>query len=309
MEKHSSRSESSAQISNTRSRYSSWRDAFILMRIPFSIYLMPVFWFALSNIKTFDNWLALWIFIIIHVFLYPASNGYNSYFDRDEGSVGGLQAPPPINNELIRLVMIFDAIAIFGAWFVSPLFAIMILMYTLVSKAYSFEGIRLKKYPIISTTIVTFFQGAFTYAMVIVGLSAEVTQSTLLFAAISTVLISGSYPLTQIYQHDTDRERGDKTISLTLGIKGTFLFSAIMFAIGFSLLLLTYYQQNRWVAIGVLLITSLPIGFYFIRWMLLSWKDQDHVNFRNTMNMNAIASIGLSVAFISILILEHYLGY
>jgi 1,4-dihydroxy-2-naphthoate octaprenyltransferase len=308
MEKHSSKSESSVHLSNTRNRTSSWRDAFILMRIPFSIYLMPVFWFALSNLKTFDNWIALWIFIIIHVFLYPASNGYNSYFDKDEDSVGGLQSPPPINNELLRLVMIFDATAIFGAWFISPLFAMMILMYTLVSKAYSFEGIRLKKYPIISTTIVTFFQGAFTYAMVIVGLGAEVTYNTLLFAAISTILISGSYPLTQIYQHDSDRERGDKTISMTLGIKGTFLFSAFMFALGFALLLITYYQQTRLIAIGILLIASFPIGFYFIRWMWLSWQDEDHVNHRNTMNMNAIASLGLSAAFIGILVLEHYLG-
>ena len=33
------------------------------------------------------------IFVILHILVYPASNGYNSYMDRDEGSIGGLKNP------------------------------------------------------------------------------------------------------------------------------------------------------------------------------------------------------------------------
>jgi 1,4-dihydroxy-2-naphthoate octaprenyltransferase len=306
MENPFSRNESSAELSEPVSNAGSWRDAFVLMRIPFSVFLMPVFWFALSNVESFDSWRAFWIFIIIHIFLYPASNGYNSYFDRDESSIGGLKEPPQVGGELFRLVMLFDAIAILGAWFITPLFAMMVLVYTLVSKAYSFDRIRLKRFPVISTTVVTVFQGAFTYGMILIGLEVSIDVIDMVYAATSTLLISGSYPLTQIYQHEEDEERGDKTLSLMLGIKGTFLFSAFMFLLGFGALMTTYALTERWNAMGMIGISSAPIAYYFIRWMWLSWKDEDHVNFRNTMNMNAIASLCLSAGFILILMLEHY---
>ena len=307
MRKLSSRDNSSAQITSDREKPDAWRNALILMRIPFSIYLMPVFWFALSNVNQEINlWKAVAIFIIIHVFLYPASNGYNSYFDKDEESIGGLEKPPSVGQELYYLVLLFDATAIIGAYFISPLFATMVFIYTLVSKAYSFDKIRLKRFPILSTAVVTVFQGAFTYGMILIGLSLTIDSTQMIYAAISTFLTAGSYPLTQIYQHKEDSDRGDKTLSLKLGIKGTFIFSSIMFLAGFSGILTAYFLAEKWMDTAVLIISTAPIGFYFVRWMVLSWKDDDHVNFRNTMNMNAISSIALSVAFIVMLVVHLY---
>jgi 1,4-dihydroxy-2-naphthoate octaprenyltransferase len=54
-----------------------------LLRFPFSFFLMPVFWFAFLFVKTIHWENVLQLFIIIHVLLYPASNAYNSYMDRD----------------------------------------------------------------------------------------------------------------------------------------------------------------------------------------------------------------------------------
>lgn len=295
-------------MSETAEKTSSWRSAFVLMRIPFSVFLMPVFWFALSNAGDFEAWDAFWVFIIIHVFLYPASNGYNSYFDKDEESVGGLKSPPPVNDELFKLVMIFDGLAVFGAWLISPLFSMMALVYTMVSKAYSIDKIRLKQYPVISTTVVTVFQGAFTYGMVLIGLDEPIGETQMMYAAISTFLISGSYPLTQIYQHKEDEERGDKTLSMMLGIKGTFIFSAIMFSVGFAGLMICYFFEDRFTDMILMGLASLPIAYYFTRWMYLSWQDEDHVNHRNTMNMNAIASLSLSATFIVLMFIHHYGG-
>ncbi|MDA9267461.1 UbiA family prenyltransferase [Salibacteraceae bacterium] len=307
MAKHSSRDNSSTQISTSSEKDRAWRNALILMRIPFSVFLMPVFWFALSNSnQDFNHWTAFAVFIIIHVFMYPASNGYNSYHDKDEESIGGLENPPLVNQELFYLVMLFDATAIIGAYLISPLFAAMVFVYTMVSKAYSFDKIRLKRYPIASTVVVTVFQGAFTYGMVLIALGLPIDKTQMIYAAISTFLIAGSYPLTQIYQHKEDRERGDKTLSLKLGIKGTFIFSSFMFLLGFSGIVASYFMENKVVDIAVLIIATAPIGFYFFRWMVRSWKDDDHINFRNTMNMNAISSIALSLAFITMLVLHHF---
>lgn len=285
-----------------------WKNALVLMRIPFSIYLMPVFWFALSNVsQDFDQWKALGIFIIIHVFLYPASNGYNSYFDKDEESIGGLEKPPIVTQELFYLVLLFDATAIIGAYLIAPLFATMVFIYTMVSKAYSFDKIRLKRFPILSTAVVTVFQGAFTYGMILIGLGLPIDSTHMIYAAVSTFLIAGSYPLTQIYQHKEDASRGDKTLSLKLGVKGTFIFSSLMFAIGFSGILAMYFLEGKFLDLFILILCTLPIGFYYVRWMILSWKDDGHINFRNAMNMNAISSIALSIAFMVMLLLHRYL--
>jgi hypothetical protein len=35
------------------------------------------------------------VFVILHLLLYPASNGFNSYHDRDTGPVGGQQLLQP----------------------------------------------------------------------------------------------------------------------------------------------------------------------------------------------------------------------
>jgi hypothetical protein len=41
------------------------------------------------------------IFIILHLLVYPASNGYNSYMDRDETPIGGLKNPSTTHQAII----------------------------------------------------------------------------------------------------------------------------------------------------------------------------------------------------------------
>ncbi len=82
---------------------SSW----LHLRIPFSYFLLPVFLFSLAISPNISEKSIFWTFIIVHLFLYPASNGYNSYFDKDEQSIGGLKNPPPVNKGLYYLSVYF----------------------------------------------------------------------------------------------------------------------------------------------------------------------------------------------------------
>ena len=278
------------------------------MRIPFSVYLMPVFWFALSTVTDYSPMKAVAVFCILHLLVYPASNGYNSYHDRDESSIGGLRQPPKVTRELLHLVMLFDALAIVLSLFLSPLFAMLVSVYLLVSKAYSYRGIRLKKYPVLSTAVVTVFQGAFTFIMVQIGaglaLPEALRQPNIWYALVSTLFLCGSYPLTQIYQHAEDSRRGDKTLSLLLGIKGTFLFAALSLGLGSALLVWLYLTQDQLLHILLFLACTAPIVYFFTRWVMKSWKDPREVNFENTMRMNKVSSLCISLAFILILVLR-----
>jgi len=291
-------------------RTTNYKNALVLMRIPFSVYLMPVFWFALSTTSSFDTARALILFLILHLLVYPASNGYNSYYDRDEGSIGGLKNPPKVNRELMHLVLLFDVLAVALTLLLSPLFATLVALYLLISKAYSYEGIRLKKHPVISTFVVTFFQGAFTYVMVQVGLGLSLDRILQMpnsgFALVSTLFLYGSYPLTQIYQHEEDRRRGDHTLSLLLGIKGTYLFAAVSLLLGTALLLWLYFSTKQVHNIFIFLICTAPVVYFFSGWVLQARKDAAAVNYENTMRMNKISSLSISLAFVSMILFGAY---
>ncbi len=220
-----------------------------LLRFHFSLFLMPIYWFALSQVPEI-NWLnAIIVFIVLHVLVYPASNGYNSYMDRDETAIGGLEQPMLPTRQLYIVTVVMDSLAVLFSLFVSIYFSVGVLLYILVSRAYSYRGIRLKQYPIIGFLTVVVFQGGVTYWLVYHGcsetLATIVPWPTVIAAGL---LIGGFYPLTQIYQHDADKADGVTTISYVLGYRGTFIFTAIVYTLSFGVLALLVCKHfaNHW---------------------------------------------------------------
>jgi len=287
--------------------FAAYRRALPLLRIPFSVYLMPVFWFGLSALRDpLDVARAVGVFVVLHVLAYPASNGYNSYYDRDEGSIGGLKQPPKVSEELIHLVWLFDGLAVVGALFLGLPFALMVALYLAISKAYSYEGIRLKKYPLVSTLVVVVFQGAFTFLMTQVGVGtayADLAEpSNLLLALVSTLFLCGSYPLTQVYQHTEDRQRGDRTLSLLLGIRGTFVFAAVGLLLGATVLAFSYWQRQELRNLLIFLVATGPVVALFSSWAWQAWRNPAAADFEHTMRMNQVSSLCLSAAFITMLV-------
>ncbi|MFT4092176.1 MAG: UbiA family prenyltransferase [Niabella sp.] len=266
---------------------------------------MPVYWFALSQ-PSYIYWPhAALIFVILHLLVYPSSNGYNSYMDKDEGSIGGIAQPLPVERQLLYVTVFMDIIAL-GLCFLINLKVVMgIAVYITASRLYSYRGVRLKQYPVAGYLTVIICQGALVYHIVSVANNASLTISMILFPAIiSSLLIGGTYPLTQIYQHEQDKKDGVITLSYRLGVKGTFVFCAIVLFI--ALLLLTVYFVNTFQLKGLLLygIAMLPVGIYFTRWFLRVVKTPGQANFKNLMKMNYIASVCNSIAFIGILLIR-----
>src|ERR1700722_7503517 len=134
------------------------RSTLQLLRFHFSFFLMPVYWFALGQVGEKDIFSAIIIFIILHLLIYPASNGYNSFMDRDETSIGGLKNPSQPTRQLFYTTVTMDIIAIILSCLVSIYFLVGILAYILASRAYSYRKIRLKKYPVIGYLTVIIFQ-------------------------------------------------------------------------------------------------------------------------------------------------------
>lgn len=279
---------------------SSW----LHLRIHFSFFLLPIFLFSLAISPNLNTHRILWVFVILHFLLYPASNGYNSYFDKDEKSIGGLKNPPPVNKGLYSLSLILDGLAIILAYIkINTTFTIMVLIYGLVSKAYSHPSIRLKKHAWTSWIITGMFQGLFTFLMCYIGindfpLSATFNREIIVPALLTSVMLWANYPLTQVYQHEEDLKRGDVTLSARLGIAGTFYFAASVFTLAIGGLLLYFRFAFATKYALVFLISLLPLLIYFFYWFFLIMKSNRNADYTHTMRLNFISAICLNGFFI-----------
>lgn len=279
------------------------------LRIPFSIFLMPVFSFALSQVELI-NWIdATLVFIILHLFLYPASNGFNSFFDRDEDSIGGLEKPPKVEQDLLWISLAFDAVAVGLAFYFGWRFALMLFVYGLISKAYSWDKIRLKKLPITGWLAVGLFQGAFTYLSCTLAFNQlgfeDLLATEIWFPALLTsLLLMGSYPMTQVYQHEEDARRGDRTLSRLLGIRGTFHFTGLFF-LGANVGFFVYFQQYHSLWYFLFFQAFLfPTLVFFGWWYLRVRKNSAAADFRSTMRLNLISSVSM-IAYFTMITFYH----
>lgn len=274
-----------------------------LLRIPFSFFLSPIYFFALAQLPDIQPWKAALVFVILHFLIYPASNGYNSYMDRDTGSIGGIEHPPLPSRQLFWTTIILDTVGILLSFLISPLFAFVMLLYIGASKAYSYRGTRLKRFPITGYLVVIIFQGAVTFWLVYYGSNANET----LFVpwqgmVICALLIGGFYPLTQIYQHKQDLDDGVVTISYKLGYVGTFVFCAALYLLAWTFMAQFFIKQREGNKLLMVSIFFIPIIVYFTRWCLRVRKNSQAANFKNTMLMNWLAATCTNMAFIILLI-------
>jgi 4-hydroxybenzoate polyprenyltransferase len=130
------------------------------------------------------------------------------------------------------------------------------------------------------------------------GLPQLLQVKVLLPAILSSLFLWGSYPLTQVYQHEEDSKRGDRTLSLVLGIKGTFVFAGVFLSLSAMAYFWYFYSfhQARF-AFAFLLLLS-PVVLYFLIWTLGIWKNEQKANYQYAMLMNVISALCLNGFFI-----------
>lgn len=275
------------------------------LRFSFSLFLSPVFFFWLAEDFKTDFTTVLRLFVVLMLCLFPASNGYNSYFDRDSSSIGGLKRPPAVTEDLLFYSLLIEYIGLILAlvWW-GPLVAFLFFLYGVFSKLYSHPRIRLKRFPWVSWLIVAFFQGAVMFvAMSLASAEAQLLERSWLQkdifvkALISAVMIGCSYPMTQIYQHEEDKQRGDLTLSRHLGVRGTFVFSGGLSVLFLSLI---FFLWGFSLPFLVLLVCLLPLLIYQVYWSKIVWQDPAAADFANTHRFLLISALGINIAFLTI---------
>lgn len=283
------------------------------LRFPFSFFLLPVFLFALSQANDIHWGNTILAFLILHILIFPSSNGYNSYQDKDETSIGGLKHPPKVTRSLYYVTLAFDAIGVLTGLIISVYFSLFVFVFILMSRAYSYRKIRLKKYAVLGFLTVFIFQGGFFYLMSASAISTLspmklLTQNNLICMILSSLFLGSAYPLTQIYQHEADKKDGVISLSYKLGYKGTFIFSSILFAMA-SILLFYYLTMNHLqVEIFLFVLFIFPVVLTLTAWFNKVRRNTENANFENTMRMNIINSCCMNLYF-SVLVLNNLMSW
>jgi 1,4-dihydroxy-2-naphthoate octaprenyltransferase len=124
--------------------------------------------------------------------------------------------------------------------------------------------------------------------------------------SIASLFIGSIYPLTQIYQHESDKKDGVISISYKLGYIGTFVFSGILFSIATLLLFYYFSLKHQPIVLILFVVIILPAAYYLTAWFNKVRSNTVHANFENTMKMNMLTSICMNLYF-TILILINFL--
>ncbi len=160
--------------------------------------------------------LLLWV-----VCLNGGTLAINSAFDRDTGDIGYLDAPPPVPRGLLWFGLGLMALGQLGALLLPTGFAVAYALCAVLSYAYSMPPLRLKAVPGADWIINMVGFGTLTpYAgWAATGTVLGPVHALVLFAFCP--LFAALYPLTQFYQFEEDRARGDRTLALMLGLRAS----------------------------------------------------------------------------------------
>ena len=242
---------------------------FVHLRLHYQlVFLSPLFaWgFALGGGALSAR--AAWGFLAFHVFLYGGITAYNSYYDRDEGPVGGLRRPPPVTEPLlgfsvgVQLIGLAICVMAAGRW---SLYAVVMLRPSRTHTR-SFAGAR----PLCRS-----WSWAWGKARSASGRAGSARRATrcpaelllgMLGMAAAVLLTTGFYPLSQLYQIDEDRQRGDFTFAVTYGPRASFRFSLLCLISGGICIGLVVLERFGWRDAALALCAQLLLWWVVLRW-------------------------------------------
>ena len=178
---------------------------------------------------------ALIALVIWVVFLNGGTLAINSVFDKDEGDIGYLNAPPPLPRYLLHVSVALLVGGQLLAFLLPVGFQIAYAICFVLSILYSVPPFRFKAVAGVDWVINMWGFGTLTpyAAWAATGRPLDWGHGLVLLAFCP--LFAGLYPLTQLYQFDEDRRRGDRTLALILGMRASLMVALASTLLAFGL--------------------------------------------------------------------------
>lgn len=228
-------------------------------------------WWLASGLHRLDwpAWLGIGAWVVA---LNGGTLALNSAFDQDSGDIAFLRRPPAPPRALGWFAL---ALMVFGLGLTRALpigFQVVYGICLAMSVLYSVPPVRLKAVAGADWAINMLGFGTLSpYAgWLITGQSLDLRHHLIFWAFCP--LFGALYPLTQLYQMDEDRARGDQTLVLRLGARGALLLAIGCAGVAFALFATAAWQSGWGGTRGVLRWAALVLAAAGWAAVLLPWR-------------------------------------
>ncbi|MDZ7657841.1 UbiA family prenyltransferase [Fodinibius sp.] len=242
-------------------------------------------------------------FANVHLLLFGGATAYNSFWDKDEGPIGGLQNPPEMQSWMWAASLILQGIglgiAVAQGFLFSGIYLISIFFFWL----YSTPLARWKNHPHKSLVAIGVSTGFNSVLLGYLAAGNSGLDISVWIAAVGvTLMLLSLYPISQIYQVEEDRKRGDHTFALQYGKKGVTQFFISAFLSGLVLVGFAIGMSNFWLAFlfGVMGFIVGIIVFALLKGLSTTSEDYSKVMW---------IKYGTSMAFVGFLVVALFLKH
>ncbi len=217
------------------------------LRLHYQFFILSGGYLLASLFLNDVNWNQYWLqFLNVHVLLFGGATAYNSYWDKDEGPIGGLKSPPKMTKWMWSVSLLIQFIGLAWAWTIGLSYTIIYIVSLLLFWLYSTPHARWKGHPILSMIAIGFSTGTNSFLLGYLAGGGKVlsVNEGVIALGVACIILS-LYPASQIFQIEEDRSRGDRTFAMEFGLKGIRIFYFLMFIIGSFIISYFLYHTDQ----------------------------------------------------------------
>jgi 4-hydroxybenzoate polyprenyltransferase len=176
----------------------------------------------------------------VHLLLNGGVTAYNSYYDEDDGPIGGIEHPPKMAPWMLPAALFVQAIGLAVATLEGPIFVGIFATTMALSILYSSRATRWKGRPLLSLSCVGIGTGVATFLMgFLAGGDGGIDARIVAASGGVAVLLLAMYPVSQVFQIDEDRSKGTRTFAVAYGLHGVRWFFVVATTVGLATVSIT----------------------------------------------------------------------
>ncbi len=199
-------------------------------------------------------------FLVIHLLLFGGATVYNSYWDKDEGPIGGLRKPPPLAPWTRPASLALQFAGMLLSLPMGPAYLLFYLSSMLLFWLYSNPVHRWKGHPLLSLIAIGVSTGTNSLVFGYLAAGSRLDPMLLVPAAGVACIMLSLYPVSQIYQRREDEARGDRTFAVAFGARAVFRFFLAAYSVGTVLVAIGFNWYQPWLTVVFLVVALLAGG-------------------------------------------------
>lgn len=242
-------------------------------------------------------------FLNVHLLLFGGATAYNSYWDKDEGPIGGLANPPEMERWMWGASLLVQLLGLMLATVAGWIYTMVYLCSIIFFWLYSTPLARWKSRPIKSLIAIGISTGFNSVLLGYLAAGNRVLSISIVLAAIGvSLMLLSLYPISQIYQQEEDQRRGDQTFAIQYGKSGVLHFFEGAFFSGLFLITAVLYGMHSGLAL-VFGIIGITIELW-VRYRITSLTAKQD-DYQQVMQIKYSTSMGFVLFLFFVLLLKH----